>query len=409
MSHCHINISRCQLSKGTGYLIRKAYQECGIASVDNHVYDFRAERNSHRGTIVLVPRVVDPAFADPDFLAGAVLAASKRVDAQQGRTMDVALPREIPAGHELLAAAWVILPFVQAGMIAQIDAQRPLASDGEDNPHFHAVLTLRRADGRRLGPKCGEWELLFSRNRYRHVRALFASRLTAVAAHFGQAVPVDPRRKEFWSSDPVEERIPYSHWRVRRRGIIFPDIEGLLDARRHRGPPGPSPDIEAPYITISNPGFLDAEPSDLVWDRELLLRQSKALGFLVEPCPDDHYQLENPRTSRTLWLRPDLGLEADHDLTSADWNDLGSLVLACDWPALVVGGSRDAVDKLASRCGRRGVMPINHPVSPQVLDLISADAVETLMSHVAACDPANVLSRGRAGSPDCEPVVPNVP
>jgi len=84
---------------------------------------------------------------DRQTLWNMVERAEKRVDAQLYREAEITLPRELTREqHIALVRSFVRDQFVSKGMVADIAIHRPSASDGEDQPHAHVMLTLRRLD-----------------------------------------------------------------------------------------------------------------------------------------------------------------------------------------------------------------------------------------------------------------------
>ncbi|MBI1262757.1 MAG: hypothetical protein GC184_13645 [Rhizobiales bacterium] len=73
--------------------------------------------------------------------------AEKRADAQLAREVEITLPRELTKDqHVALVRSFVRDQFVSKGMVADIAIHMPSASDGEDQPHAHIMLLLRRLD-----------------------------------------------------------------------------------------------------------------------------------------------------------------------------------------------------------------------------------------------------------------------
>lgn len=73
--------------------------------------------------------------------------AEKRVDAQFAREIEITLPRELTHDQQVaLVRSFVRDHFCRLGMVADIAIHRPKAVDGQDQPHAHVLLTLRRLD-----------------------------------------------------------------------------------------------------------------------------------------------------------------------------------------------------------------------------------------------------------------------
>ena len=71
----------------------------------------------------------------------------RRVDAQLARDVEITLPRELSRADQIqLVRSFVHAQFVSRGMVADIGIHCPQASDGQDQPHAHVLLTMRRLD-----------------------------------------------------------------------------------------------------------------------------------------------------------------------------------------------------------------------------------------------------------------------
>ncbi|MGH6871253.1 MAG: MobQ family relaxase [Rhizomicrobium sp.] len=84
---------------------------------------------------------------DRQTLWNMVERSEKRVDAQLAREVEITLPRELTKDQLVeLVRSFVRDEFVSKGMVADIGIHRPSASDGEEQPHAHVMLTMRRLD-----------------------------------------------------------------------------------------------------------------------------------------------------------------------------------------------------------------------------------------------------------------------
>jgi ATP-dependent exoDNAse (exonuclease V) alpha subunit len=84
---------------------------------------------------------------DRQALWNAVERAERRGDAQLARDLEITLPREMDSKQcAELIRSFVLDHFVAKGMLADIGIHRPDASDGEEQPHAHVMLTMRRLD-----------------------------------------------------------------------------------------------------------------------------------------------------------------------------------------------------------------------------------------------------------------------
>lgn len=80
--------------------------------------------------------------------------AEKRKDARVAREVQVALPRELSKSvQEQLVRDFAGSNFVRQGMVADVAIHRTKASDGQEQPHAHIMLTLRPLDGPEFSAK----------------------------------------------------------------------------------------------------------------------------------------------------------------------------------------------------------------------------------------------------------------
>jgi ATP-dependent exoDNAse (exonuclease V) alpha subunit len=99
-------------------------------------------------TEILAPAKAPRWTFDRQTLWNRVDAAEKRVDAQLAREVEITLPRELNMDQQIeLVRNFVRDQFVSRGMVADIGIHRPDASDGQEQPHAHVLLTLRPLDG----------------------------------------------------------------------------------------------------------------------------------------------------------------------------------------------------------------------------------------------------------------------
>ena len=90
-------------------------------------------------------------------LWNAVEAGEKRKDAQTARELRIMIPRELdPATRITLVRDYLAHSFVAKGMVADVCWHNTIASDGQEQPHAHVLLTMR--------PLCAEGFGLKSRH-----------------------------------------------------------------------------------------------------------------------------------------------------------------------------------------------------------------------------------------------------
>jgi ATP-dependent exoDNAse (exonuclease V) alpha subunit len=112
-------------------------------------------------TEILAPAGSPDWVFDRQTLWNKVDRAERRVDAQLAREVEISLPREMNKDQQVkLVRSFVEDQFVSKGMVADIGIHRPDASDGEEQPHAHVMLTLRGLDSSSptgFGPKERDW------------------------------------------------------------------------------------------------------------------------------------------------------------------------------------------------------------------------------------------------------------
>lgn len=103
---------------------------------------------------IMTPKDAPAWASDRSELWNQVEAAEKRADAQVAREIEVALPREItPAEQVRLIRDFVAENLTSRGMVADVAIHRPPASDGQEQPHAHIMLTMRPFDGQGFAAK----------------------------------------------------------------------------------------------------------------------------------------------------------------------------------------------------------------------------------------------------------------
>lgn len=83
----------------------------------------------------------------------------KRKDAQTARELRLMIPRELSTAERVAVVRdFVERNFVHRGMVADVAWHNKIASDGQEQPHAHVLLTLRPLAAEGFGPKSRhEW------------------------------------------------------------------------------------------------------------------------------------------------------------------------------------------------------------------------------------------------------------
>ncbi|WP_426418980.1 MobA/MobL family protein [Bradyrhizobium genosp. A] len=389
-----------QKSKGYTSLARFAYQTNGYVNDGGRRADYGKYRGDHDGGLILLPHGASAEFADMGNFLMAASARDLRVDAQCGRTIDFALPRELP--RELLqpVAAFVIADFTAQGMAARLDIEYPIASDEHYNPHCHAWVSQRGLEFDGFGNKRPEWDRQFLRDKARYARALIAGRLTLACALLGVAAYVDPRRNEERGRPQPEERIPTQFWRMYDRGVYVPGIEKLKDTRRANKaaevvrPSDAEASEKVHSVTVRNAVSQRNPPSDEV-------RQS-CINFVVPLAEEDGAEVRGTKEDKPeIVLTTRAGsvvfdgeiLSCEGVAGTARARLIAKLARALDWPAVIVEGDAQSTDQIITAGVILGVTAINTCASEDALGLIKKKFGHMLADTVRPLDPLAVVDQ----------------
>lgn len=227
------------VSRGDGHSAakRSAYQACGKAvDYEGRAFDFSRKRKEHVRTIVLAPEGAPEWIWEPDTLWQRAAAAEKRTDAQEARIVDFSMPRQVPEALWESCIRYVYAPFIERGMIFQIDIHDASASDGGRNINIHGLATLRPIDGDGFAKrKDRTWNDWFRERGGRNVRAMFAGRLTAFCQDHGIPYEGDARSNAERNLPDPEPQLPKWNFEAYERTQEMPDaLATLYEHRRTR-------------------------------------------------------------------------------------------------------------------------------------------------------------------------------
>ena len=149
-----ISFARCVIhtrSKGHSAVAASAYR-AGVALYDERtgeIHDF-SNRSDVAHSEILLPEGSGDVFQDRERLWNMAEAAERRKDAQVARELTIALPRELSIDHQIeLARSFIHEYFVSHGVAAEI----AIHDKGDENPHAHILVTMRRIEGDRFALK----------------------------------------------------------------------------------------------------------------------------------------------------------------------------------------------------------------------------------------------------------------
>jgi Ti-type conjugative transfer relaxase TraA len=159
MAIYHLSVKPISRSGGKSSVASAAYR------AGEKLHDERQERifdySRKEGVIhkeIILPEGASEWMSNREKLWNAVEAAEKRKDAQLAREVQFALPRELSEEQSIeLAKEFVQNEFVDKGMIADLCVHVDKAKDGEDQPHVHVMLSLRRVTEKGFGLKERSW------------------------------------------------------------------------------------------------------------------------------------------------------------------------------------------------------------------------------------------------------------
>jgi hypothetical protein len=155
--HCHVKV----ISRATGRsAVAAAAYRSGERLTDARLgkcHDYTRKSDiEHRE--ILAPERTPDWMLDRAQLWNGVEAVERRKDAQLAREVEISIPRELDTeARRELVTGFVREQFVSQGMIADFSLHRGHASDGQEQPHAHVMLTMRDLTGEGFGKKNREW------------------------------------------------------------------------------------------------------------------------------------------------------------------------------------------------------------------------------------------------------------
>src|SRR5665213_729501 len=196
MSFYRARIAVIQRSKGGSLLRRSAYQACTrVVTPEGRVFDWSGARqaNGHVTSFMIAPPGSPGWATNREQCWRRAVAKEVRWDAQEARTIEIALPRTLPPKLWEACARAVVAPLISAGMVAQCDIHAPAASDGGKQPHAHFSLSMRRIEGDDFARKKERgWNRMFYPN-LKKIRADIATALNDFCAAHGVPYWADAR------------------------------------------------------------------------------------------------------------------------------------------------------------------------------------------------------------------------
>ena len=146
MAIYHLRVKYVQRSAGRSAVAAAAYRS-GEKLVDERegkTHDYTRKRDIEH-TEVLLPDHMPGALADRGTLWNAIETSIKHPRGQPAFEVEVALPRELkPEQCAQLVREFANDQFVANGLPVDIAIHRTIASDGDEHPHAHILVSTRR-------------------------------------------------------------------------------------------------------------------------------------------------------------------------------------------------------------------------------------------------------------------------
>ena len=153
--HTHVDI--ITRSKGASVIAKAAYNSRDKLQDEYYgkTHDYSKKTDLVFSKIFL-PEHIPKEFSNREYLWNEVEKIEKSKNSQLARNLLFELPRELNEQDRIkLISEFIEENFTSKGMIADCSIHNPLASDHEEQPHAHILLTLREMDSEgKWKPKC---------------------------------------------------------------------------------------------------------------------------------------------------------------------------------------------------------------------------------------------------------------
>ncbi len=287
MAIYHFSAKVISRANGSSALASAAYRSAG------RLYDERLDRHhdfmAKSGVIhseVMTPEHAPEEFYDREKLWNAVEAAERRRDAQLGREIEFAIPRELDRSDGIeFARDFVRDEFVSRGMIADLNVHWDIGTDGQPKPHAHVMLTMRSVDEAGFGAKVREWnrsELL------EHWREAWGVHVNQRLRELGIDARIDHRSFEDQGIDlEPQHKIGPAAARMAGEGLESERLEDHREIARENGAKIiAAPSIALDAITHQQATFTRRDLAIFVHRHSDGLEQFNAVMAAVEGSPE---------------------------------------------------------------------------------------------------------------------------
>lgn len=144
--HTHVDI--VSRSKGASVIAKAAYNARDKLRDEYYVkiHDY-SKKDDLVFSKIFLPEHIPKEFSNREYLWNSVEKIEKSKNSQLARNLLFALPRELNEEDRIkLISEFIEENFTSKGMIADCNIHNPMASDNEEQPHAHILLTLREID-----------------------------------------------------------------------------------------------------------------------------------------------------------------------------------------------------------------------------------------------------------------------
>ena len=144
--HTHVDI--VARSKGASVIAKAAYNARDKLQDEYYgkTHDYSKKEDLVFSKIFL-PEHIPKEFSNREYLWNSVEKIEKSKNSQLARNLLFTLPRELNEEDRIkLISEFIEENFTSKGMIADCNIHNPMASDDEEQPHAHILLTLREID-----------------------------------------------------------------------------------------------------------------------------------------------------------------------------------------------------------------------------------------------------------------------
>ncbi|HEM6035034.1 TPA: MobA/MobL family protein [Streptococcus suis] len=144
--HTHVDI--VSRSKGHSVIVKAAYNARDKLKDDYYgkTHDY-SKKDDLVFSKIFLPEHIPKEFSNREYLWNSVEKIEKSKNSQLARNLLFTLPRELNEEDRInLISEFIEENFTSKGMIADCNIHNPTASDNEEQPHAHILLTLREID-----------------------------------------------------------------------------------------------------------------------------------------------------------------------------------------------------------------------------------------------------------------------